>query len=383
MSSIIFDYAIIGAGAAGFHLAMAMLKDPYFYEKQVLIIDKTDKDINDKTWCFWEDGEGQWDDIIHHSWHHGSFITSGTNKNLNLGPYQYKMLRSVDFYRHCKNELKNISNFYWQNDTIQELYGDDPVEIIGLNQSYKANQVFDSRTDQGYYDGRDQYLRILQHFKGWVIQTEKAVFNPKKFIMMDFRVKWKKKTSFTVVLPTKSNQALVEFTLFTPQLIADKAYDEMLETYIEKILKTDYSILDIEKGVIPMTDYPFNATNRLGITKIGTAGSWVKPASGYSFKNAEKFSRIITENLKTGLEPSQNVADKRHRLYDPIFLEVLLHNNHLGEKIFTAMYEKRPASLIFKFLDEETDLKEDLKIINSFQSNPFLIALFRQLKELI
>lgn len=52
MSSEIFDYAIIGAGAAGLNLAMAMLNDPFFEDKRILIIEKEDKEINDKTWSF-------------------------------------------------------------------------------------------------------------------------------------------------------------------------------------------------------------------------------------------------------------------------------------------------------------------------------------------
>ena len=166
MPSIAYDYAIIGAGAAGLQLALAITKDPFFGDKKILLLDKSEKSFNDKTWCFWEKGSGLWDDIIHHSWHKGSLITASINKNLDLGPYQYKMLRSIDFYEYCKKELDGFTNLHWKRDDIREVFGDDPVVINGLEQSYMAQHVFDSRIDKDYYTSRDNFLRIFQHFKG-------------------------------------------------------------------------------------------------------------------------------------------------------------------------------------------------------------------------
>lgn len=106
---------------------------------------------------------------------------------------------------------------------------------------------------------------------------------------MDFRLKYKDSTSFTYVLPVSEKEALVEFTFFTPYLTEETIYDEQLKKYIEEYLKiTNYTIAETEKGVIPMTDFPFHEDSTPKITKIGTAGSWVKASSGYSFKNTEK-----------------------------------------------------------------------------------------------
>ncbi|MFK7809417.1 MAG: lycopene cyclase family protein, partial [Saprospiraceae bacterium] len=53
-----YDYAIIGAGCAGIHLALAMMKDSFFADKQILVLEKEAKNTNDRTWCFWEEGDG-------------------------------------------------------------------------------------------------------------------------------------------------------------------------------------------------------------------------------------------------------------------------------------------------------------------------------------
>ena len=62
------DYIITGTGASGLMLAYRMAKDPFFDHKSILIIDKEKKSSNDRTWCFWENGTGEWDDILHKSW---------------------------------------------------------------------------------------------------------------------------------------------------------------------------------------------------------------------------------------------------------------------------------------------------------------------------
>jgi lycopene beta-cyclase len=61
-------------------------------------------------------------------------------------------------------------------------------------------------------------------------------------------------------------------------------------------------------------------------------------------------------------------------------LDILKNRNDTGPDLFTTMFGKNPAKLIFKFLDEDTSIIEDLKIISSFNSGPFLQALVNQLK---
>ena len=49
-----YDYIIIGAGASGLLLADAMGQDSFFATKNILLLDKDSKKINDRTWCYWE-----------------------------------------------------------------------------------------------------------------------------------------------------------------------------------------------------------------------------------------------------------------------------------------------------------------------------------------
>ena len=382
MDSTIYNYAIIGAGCAGIHLALAMMEDPFFADKQILVLEKDAKEANDRTWCFWEIGSGKWDNLILHSWAKGKFHCTNQDKVMDIAPYRYKMLRSIDFYKNAKDKINAAPNFHWVNDTITTVSANGKNTILGEKGNYIANHIFDSRIHPDFFKKEDTYTRLLQHFKGWIIETEEDFFDPDEFVFMDFRLKWKDSTSFNYVLPISKRKALIEFTLFTPELIEDKDYDKILEQYLEDIVKLKkYSISEVEQGVIPMSDFPFHRQHEDHLTKIGTAGAWVRPSSGYHFKNAEKYSQMIVDNLKSHRLPSKGVAQNRFRKYDTLLLDILNKNNELGEELFSSMIKNNHATKVFKFLDEETSIFEEMKIFSTFRSAPFLKALFNQIRK--
>ena len=49
-------------------LSYRMANDSFFDNSSILIIDREKKNYDDRTWCFWENGKGEWDDLLHKSW---------------------------------------------------------------------------------------------------------------------------------------------------------------------------------------------------------------------------------------------------------------------------------------------------------------------------
>lgn len=379
MDDTLYNYAIIGAGAAGMQLALAMIEDSFFKEKKILILEKEAKDSNDRTWCFWEKGNSKWDHLVCKTWSEGQFKTNKEQFTFKLHPYQYKMLRSNDFYRFAKAKIQAATNIHWVSAEVQNIQSNHLNNIQTLNNTYQAEHVFDSRIDPDFFKKEDNYFRVKQPFKGWFIEAESDVFNQHQFVMMDYQVKWKDTTSFIYVLPLNKRECLIEFTFFTPELPSEEVYDPILKKYLKDILKIEnYQLKEVEQGVIPMSNYPFHQHHTKDITKIGTAGGWVKPSSGYAFKNSEKFAAQIVNNLKSGRPASQGVARGRHRTYDTLFLDLLYNKNERGESLFSSMYRKNSIQQIFKFLDGETTFLEDLKIMATFNPFPFLWAIAKQ-----
>lgn len=375
MSNHSFDYAIIGAGAAGLHLAIKFAEDPFFKNSKFLIVEKDEKTTNDRTWSFWEEPISRWDEITYKAWATAKFCGSDECRTLPLGDYRYKTIRSAEFYAYAKNILADSGRFEWVKGEVD---GVGENQIILGGKEFSSNHIFDSRVPQKFYDSKEKYQSLDQHFLGWIIESEEPVFDPDEFIMMDYRLKWNDDTSFTYILPFSSTTALVEFTLFNSELIEKKDYEEKLKEYIKHYLKLDkYVIKEVEQGVIPMSDYPFHKHHTQTVTKIGTAGGWVRPSSGYSFKNGDRYSSQIISNIKKGRKPPKGVASNRFRIYDAIFLRVLKDRNDLGEKIFHTLYTKHPIKKLFRFLDERSTLKEDIQIMLSLNKQVFRKSLLK------
>ncbi len=373
-----YYYIIVGGGLAGLQLALEFSRDLFFKGKSIAIIDPSFERKNDKTWCFWEKNNGKWDSVIYKEWKKAKFKSSTKDLDLDLSPYKYKMVRSIDFYSEVKKELEATGDFHFIQDEIDKI---DPVRMtaFGKKKDYTATHFFDSRVTTEFEKDRKS-AKIYQHFKGWIIETEEPVFDPSFFTMMDYSLKHETSTSFTYVLPLSKTKALVEFTFFTPFLTEENIYDEYLKKYIEEELKINaYKISETEKGVIPMTDYPFHSDNIPEVTKIGTGGSWVKGSTGYSFKHTEKKVGKIIANIHAGKLPSHNLINQRFRFYDAIFLDVLKKRNDLGESIFSKFYSKNTPQEIFKYLDEETTFSEELKIMMSLFHPQFIKSFFKKI----
>jgi lycopene beta-cyclase len=192
---------------------------------------------------------------------------------------------------------------------------------------------------------------------------------------MDFRVRQDRGTTFAYTLPISETKALVEYTLFTTDLLKKEQYDLELKSYIDNVLKIEqYKIIDDEFGVIPMTNakFPFYEN---GMYHIGTAGGQTKASSGYTFQFIQKQSQRITDYMieERSLKSIPDDA-KRFHFYDTVLLRLLAEKKLGGDEIFSRLFQRNKASAVFKFLDNETSIAEELKLISTLPTLPFLKA---------
>jgi lycopene beta-cyclase len=376
-----YDYIIAGAGCAGLSLAVHMIHSGQFSNKKVLIVDKDEKKQNDRTWCFWETGKGLFDSLVYKQWSNAWFHGDGFSELLKLSPYRYKLIRGIDFYSYCLNLIQQQTNFEVIKADIQEIKSEEGKSWIqcGGNNIF-ADYIFSSILfEKPELKKNEHYL--LQHFKGWVIETEKPSFNPDEATLMDFRVSQQHGTTFVYVMPFSETKALVEYTLFSELLLEQPQYEEALRNYITQFLGIDsYKIAEDEFGVIPMTNYKFPSVEG-GIIYIGTAGGQTKASSGYTFNFIQKHSARIVENLIKRGNPFMPLpgGPRRFKFYDSTLLRILKHRQLAGGKIFTRLFKKNKPQQVLRFLDNETSLSQELKIISSLPTWPFLKAAMKQL----
>ena len=359
-----------------------MMQHPFFNDKQILVIDQSPKNNNDRTWCFWEQQPGVFEEIVHHRWKQIDFYSTGYSARFDLEPYEYKMIRGIDFYNCVLEKAKQKSNIHFYYDKVESLTNENNKAIVKIgDQQFEAEYIFNSIL---FYDilkeGRGKY-NLLQHFKGWLIETPTNIFNERVATFMDFRVSQNHGTTFAYMLPVSPNKALVEYTLFTEKLLQPHEYNEALKQYIETYLKIkNYNVTEEEFGVIPMTNYAFPKASG-NIINIGTAGGQTKASSGFTFQFIQKQAAAVIGALINNTYPlaTPSFMRKRFALYDSVLLNILQQKKMGGDKIFEQLFKKNPPQRVLRFLDNETNFSEELKIMASVPAVIFLPAALNEL----
>ena len=371
--TVAYDYILAGGGIAGLSLAYHLTRSP-LRNRSILIVDRDAKDRDDRTLGFWADRPTLFDDIVYRSWSRLQFVGEHP-RVVDLGPWRYKVVRGIDFYRFVKRELSAYPNVEFLQGTVDRIDDSDDCASVSVGgQAHVGSWVFDSRPElsQSELDSIHHHALGL-HFKGWVIETGEKAFNPQIATPFDFRTPQKKEMRFFYVLPYSERQALVEYVLTS----RDET-DQAMKAYLEDVLGIhDYRILAEEGGVIPISAQPFPRRVGRHIMNIGTRGGMVKPSSGYAFTRIQKDSAAIVQSLLGVGHPFNVPPDsRRYRLYDSLLLRVMRSHGEQIKLIFNARVRNNPMDRVFRFLDGTASPREDLLIFTSIPSWPFFQAMF-------
>lgn len=371
-----YNYIFTGSGLSALMTVYEMILSRKFIDKTILLLDENPKKSNDRTWCFWDEKQS-FDEIVSKKWDVALFADKYFQRDLKLHPYQYKMVHGLDFYNLVFDLISKQKNIYFANQKVidfEELGNHCIVKTE--SQNYTCNKIFNSIYNPNLVKSQSKYPLLQQHFIGWFIKSKEEVFEKNKATFMDFSVEQKGNTRFMYVLPTSETEALLEYTLFSKDLLTKSAYENEIQDYIKKLGITNYKIIEKEQGNIPMTCYAFWKHNTKNIINIGSAGGWTKASTGYTFKNTTKKSKALIQFLSNETDFRKFHKTDKFWFYDLLFLDVLYRRNDLGSSVFSSLFKKGNPSLIFKFLDEETTLWEDLQVIWKCPKGLFVKALF-------
>ncbi len=376
-----YNFIIAGMGCAGLSMAIQLKQSSVNFNK-VLLIDREPKDKNDRTWCFWTKEKTNWfNPIVFRRWENFTFKSPTFKKSFFLSPYNYLMIRGIDFYTYCLNELKNDSRFELIYGDIKKISSTNTEAFIETkNNTYCADYLFNSAVLSQYK--KPHHINYVQHFKGWVVETDANSFNETSPVFMDFDTEQHNDCRFFYVIPFAKNKALVEYTGFSKNKLPDSDYEVALKNYLENKLNISaYTIIETETGEIPMMESEF--VNPFGnrVINIGTAAGSSKPSTGYTFYFIQRNLKIIISQLEKNKTIKPVKRKFRFSFYDKILLDVLDKKNIPASEVFTRLFQKNKTTNLLAFLNEESSIIQDLSIMNSVPKIEFSRAAFSKLKK--
>lgn len=375
-----YDYIIAGAGAAGLSLAWNMIESN-IPDKKVLIVDADLSPQNDKTWCFWDNNTPPFSDIIHRSWHKAEVSTFQKLHQQELKKYTYYCLRSIDFQEKILQAVSSHQNFDLIESKISHLSNANGKAMLHTQKgdAFEADYIFQSCFDPWANKQDEPRYPLIQHFLGWEINLSKPVFDDTTFILMDFDQTFDNGIAFIYLLPWSKKSGLIEYTIFSDRLVSKKFYEEKISIYLSNrfnLKPVEYTIERKEFGKIPMQDRPFLPLYAPRILNIGTVGGVTKPSTGYTFKRIQKqVNRIVHDLLLKGEPTPQRPSPKRYQAYDLWLLQIIHKHPDDAQRVFSHLFNNNSLDDVFRFLAEESTLKQDLKIMNSVPYFPFIRAI--------
>ena len=397
----IYDYIIAGAGGAGLSLLHYLMEAPSIASKSILVIDKSFQKTNDRTWCFWEKNISAFENLVKNRWDTISIHAEGFDKELPTAPFSYKMIQGIDFYNAVLSKAKSKTNIHFQEAIILDIIAIDPANpskgakvewegsaaigqyifssLLPFQMNQLATAAVYSNSLQAGTSSNNKAPFLWQHFKGRVVQFDAPVFNKSIAKLMDFNVPQQGATAFMYQLPLNDKEAMVEYTIFSENILGLAEYDKVLDTYLATAFPgATYTTTHDEIGAIPMTQIEL-ASTQAPIYTIGALGAAIKASTGYAFLFIQEQCKNIVHQLEKGLPIQTKIHNTRHQFYDAVLLDVLFHHKMKGAEIFKRIFAKNKAATVFKFLSNTSTIMEDIKIMRSLPTHIFLPAAIKVL----
>lgn len=339
---------IAGAGAAGLSLALRLVRAG-IPDLRLTLIDRDFTPVSDRTWCFWDDDSLVLPGIARRQW--TTLRIDGPMGPLQapLRQHTYHMVDSGDFKRLALAELERHDVVFRQSEV-------HPDEL-------DADLVFQSVTPPVR---TGPWLK--QHFLGIELRADRPVFDADVATIMDFNVDQSHGFAFMYLLPLSDTHALLEYTLFTDTVLEKETYRQEIMRYAQRLAPgASFESEREEFGVIPMVVGDWNpGVGR--IQNIGAAAGLAKASTGYTFSRIQRDSAQIAASLKRGMLHRPNPSTSRKQWMDSLILKILREDPTHAVAIFETLFRANGFDTMLRFLDEKSDLTDDLRLMASVPS---------------
>jgi lycopene beta-cyclase len=370
----IYDIIIIGDGCASWLLLEALSGYKPFGNLQVLLLGAGE--TMSRTWCFWDSAPtSPYSEMIQKNWTTLGFTSNDFHAEQNLADTPYWYLPGDNFFSHFReNFLPRHPNITYIHSRVMDISGGPGhFKINTVSQTFTGKQVYNSA-----WSHLAPKVAVWQHFRGWFVEFDKEILDPKKMTLMDFNVPQDNGCSFMYILPFSPKTALVEWTFFSTEPQEPSFYENQLHEYIVKNYSDQYHVRAKEWGKIPMQQDIFAHHGPHGEVQIGTLGGMVKASTGYAFQRMlEDAKQLSALYFEASTLPRKQILP-RFRFYDSLILWIIQYQPQHCKAIFTTLFKTQNIGKIVRFMGEKTSLLEEISIFIRLPKLVFLNALWRR-----
>jgi lycopene beta-cyclase len=371
-----FDAVIAGGGLAGLSL-VAHLATLGWHERSVLVVDDPKAEPPAVCWAYWSTGTALLDGAASLRYRRVWVHADGASRRLPLGGYVYQVVRRPHLERVVRRLLDGCPRFTVRRGRVEAVRSDaDGVDVTVDGRPVRASWAFDSVSPWPESGPADARLA----FTGWEVRCARPVFDPESAVLLDFRAPRDGAVGarFAYTLPDDRYRAFVELTEFVPrhaQPPAPAVRSAALAGYLTDVLRCGgYDVVRTESAVLPLRAYP-PPRGAGRVLAIGARGGLVKASTGYAYQRIQRDSAAVARSLVRHGHPFDLPQPRaRHRALDAVLLDVLDRDPAELERTFARLFRGNPAEQVLRFLDEDTGVPEELRLVTSMPPAPYLHA---------
>ncbi|MFT6284750.1 MAG: lycopene beta-cyclase [Arenicella sp.] len=376
-----YDLIIIGAGAAGLSLLLAL--DDAEYTQSVKLVERSAGPQNDRIWSFWNNNSvpDYLKPIITREWQNWDISTDNCNYSMSHSHYRYCSIRSESLINLVLERIqtKPYLDIEFDCDVMSVDSVNDHVLVTTQGGQLTARRIVDTRPPPL----KMQHNGLLQCFYGEEIVTDSDVFDASSVKLMQQLTSSELGIEFIYILPFSAHHALVEFTCFSATILDRSVLQARLRSRMHEITGGQkYNVERKECAVLPMYCVDENINNKnKHLIYAGIAGGAMRASTGYSFLACQRWAKQCASELKlspstlSSFRPIGSVYQKMDRL----MLAVLRHDMAIGVTLFVQMFKKVKPARFARFMTEQATIFDFICVIWAMPMLPFLRALFRVL----
>jgi lycopene beta-cyclase len=352
---------IAGSGLSGLSLLAHLAAEPRYAEQVLLVGDGECAGIRDTGWVHWTDRPGVLDGAVSRSFDRVRVHARGQSRVLGLGRYRYRYVYGDHLMAEVDRLVAAAPRVACRRGHVDEI-GRTHVVVDG--QAIAAHWVFDSVRGPATAHRPDAMLVLC----GWHVHTERPVFDPALPTLFDFRTGQELSAAVVSVLPLGAHHALVQHAYFTPSGRHGEARHpvqrEALAAYLGEVVGTEsYEVLRERTSLVPLSAETVNR-RRGDVLAIGGVGGVVKAGSGFAYQRIQRDSEAIVRSLVMRGDPFAIPGSRpRHRAFDGALLDSVVREPERLELALDELFRGPSAELAFRFLDEDTTVGEENRLL--------------------